>query len=160
MAEHMELIFALASLTWGLVEVRNPPLWLGVDSDPLSEPPAKEDLKTNEVSEATSKNSRLLEELDVYPELPPHQENAIEDFFIRNQGTFGLNTTFGHLATKILIPLKGGIKETFVPPFEVSHVNYEVMDKQMSYWIQLIAIRSSKSFWAVLPLFNYWNKTL
>ena len=72
LTENMELIFVLASLTWGLVEVRNPPLWLGVDSGPLSEPPAKEGLKANEVSGAASKNSQSLEGFDICPELPPH----------------------------------------------------------------------------------------
>jgi hypothetical protein len=45
-----------------------------------------------------------------------------------------------------------------VPPFKVSHVNYEVMDKQMSCRILLIIVRSSKNFWGVPPLFNYWSE--
>ena len=71
-AEDREQIFALANLTWSLVEIRNPLLWLGVNSDPLCKPPIKEDLRANEVFEVTNKNSQSLEELDIYPELPSH----------------------------------------------------------------------------------------
>ena len=47
-----------------------------------------------------------------------------------------------------------------MPSFGVSHVNHKVMDKQLSYWIQLIIIGSSKSLGATLPLFRCWNKIL
>jgi hypothetical protein len=128
-------IFALCSSIWSPVEIRNPFLWLGVDSDPLSEPPAKEDLKTDKVSKVTNRNSQSPEELDVYPEFLPHRECAIEGAFIGNLGTFRLNSTFGHLTTRLIIPLKEGAKGIFVPPFGISHVNHKVMDKQLSYWI-------------------------
>ena len=128
-------IFALCSSIWSPVEIRNPFLWLGVDSDPLFKPPAKEDLRTDEVSEVTNRNSQPLEELEVYPKFPPHRDYIIEGTFLSNLGTFRLNCTFGHLTTKIIILLKEGAKEVFVPPFGVSHVNYEVMDKQVGYHI-------------------------
>ena len=81
------------------------------DGDPFSEPPLKESLKTSEVSEETIKSSQSLEELDINPELLPHQKKAIGDIFIRKQGTFGLDNISGHLATKANIPLKEGARK-------------------------------------------------
>jgi hypothetical protein len=45
-----------------------------------------------------------------------------------------------------------------VPPFEVSHDDHEVMNKQLSRWTRLIFVGSSKNLEAALPLFNHWNK--
>ena len=128
-------IFALCSSIWSPVEIQNPFLWLGVDSDPLSEPPTKEDLKTNKVSKVTNRNSQSPEKLEVYPEFPPHRECAIEGAFIGNLGTFRLNSTFGHLTTRLIILLEEGAKGIFVPPFGVFHVNRKVMDLTNHYQI-------------------------
>ena len=158
LAENGEQISAVAISTWSPVEIQNPFLWLGVDSGPLSEPPAKEDLEADEVSEATNRNSQPLEELEVCPKFPPHRNNTIKGTSIRNLGTFRLDYTSGHLTTRIIILLKEGAKEIFGPPFGVFHVDHEVMDEQPSHWPQLIVVGSSKNLEAALLLFNCWSK--
>jgi len=134
LAENREQISAVAISTWSPVEIRNPFLWLGVDSDPLFEPSTREDQKANEVPEVTNRNSQLLEELEVYPKFPTHRDYIIKGTFLSNLGTFGLDCTFRRLTAGIIIPLKEGAKEIFVPPFGVSHDDHKVMNKQLNCW--------------------------
>ena len=158
LAENREQISAVAISTWSPVEIRNPFLWLGVDSDPLFEPSTREDQKANEVPEVTNRNSQLLEELEVYPKFPTHRDYIIKGTFLSNLGTFGLDCTFRRLTARIIIPLKEGTKEIFVPPFGVSHDDHKVMNKQLSRWTRLIFVGSSKNLEIAPPLFNRRNK--
>ena len=132
------------------------PAWF-TEEDVLSEPPVTGGPKTAEVAEDTIPSHRLLEELDINPELSPEKRKRIQDVIMRNEMAFGLDDRLGHLDARVQIPLKPGAKEISLPPFATSPANREVMDKQMDKWIQLGVIEPSKSPWAAPAFIVYRN---
>jgi len=76
-------------------------------------------------------SKRLIEELNINPELPDNQRKKLQDIIVKNQRVFGLDNRLGHLDVKVQIPLKPEAKGVSLPPFHASPANQEVIDKQM-----------------------------
>ena len=113
--------------------------------------------KVAELSEDLVDRKRLIEALDINPELPAFERDRIQEVIIKNHQAFGLDDRLGHLDHTIYIPLKPGAKEISLPPFHASPANQEVIDKQMDKWIQLGIIEPSKSPWAAPTFIVYQN---
>jgi hypothetical protein len=116
--------------------------------DALAEGPLEGGPKIYKVGEETISSTRLLEELDINPELPPDKQQHQKQVLISNEAAFGLDNRLGYLYAKVQIPLIQGSKPISLPPFPSSPVKREVIDKQMDKWIQLGVIEPSKSPWA------------
>ena len=127
------------------------------EEDICSEPPLEGGPKVAELSEDPVDSERLVEALDINPELPADKKKEIQDVIIKNQQAFGLDNCLGHLDQTIKIPLKPDTKEVSLPPFHASPTNQEVIDKQMDKWIQLGVIEPSKSPWAAPTFIVYRN---
>jgi hypothetical protein len=178
--ESQQRINAHTTVIRTLVESRTPGLGLGAQSevatvsceakdlsnsneiifteeDPLSEPPLQGGPKVAELPEDFVDSKRLIEELDINPELPDVQRKKLQDVIVKNQRAFGLDDRLGHLDVKVQIPLKPEAKEVSLPPFHASPANREVIDKQMDKWIQLGVIEPSKSPWAAPAFIVYQN---
>lgn len=132
------------------------PSWFK-EEDALAEPPIEGGPKTAEGPEDTIPSSRLLEELDINPEISADKKRRLQEVIARNELAFGLDDRLGHLDAKVQIPLKPGAKEISLPPFGTSPANREVIDKQMDKWIQLGVIEPSKSPWAAPAFIVYRN---
>jgi hypothetical protein len=98
---------------------------------------------------------RLIEELNINPELLDNQRKKLQDVIVKNQRAFGIDDRLGHLDVKVQIPLKPETKEVSLPLFHASPANQEVIDKQMDKWIQLGVIEPCKSPWAALGFIVY-----
>jgi hypothetical protein len=94
------------------------------EEDIYSEPPLEGGSKTAELPKEVVDSKRLIEVLDINPELP---------------------TRLRHLNQAIQVPLKAEVKEISLPPFYASPANQEIIDKQMNKWIQLRVIEPSRS---------------
>jgi hypothetical protein len=127
------------------------------EEDPLAEEPLEGGPKIYEVGEETVNSNRLIEELDINPELPPIKKQRLERILKNNQIAFGLDDRLGHLDAKVQIPLNPGAKPISLPPFPSSPAKREVIDKQMDKWIQLGVIEPSKSPWAAPAFIIYRN---
>ena len=103
--------------------------------DVYSEAPVEGGPKVAELSEDLVDSKRLIEVLNINPELPAVERNRIQEVIIENHQAFSLDDCLGHLDHAIHIPLKPGAKEFFLPPFHASPANREVIDKQMDKWI-------------------------
>ena len=125
--------------------------------DIYSSPPVEGGPKVAELPEDPVDSERLIEVLDINPELPASKRKEIQDVIIKNQRAFGLDDCLGHLDQTIKIPLKPDAKEISLPPFHASPMNREVIDKQMDKWIQLGVIEPSKSPWAAPAFIVYRN---
>ena len=90
-------------------------------------------------------SKRLIEALDINPELPAVERDRIQEVIVKNHRAFGLDKRLGHLDHTNHIPLKPRAKEISLPPFQASPANREVIHKQMDKWIQLGVIEHSKS---------------
>ena len=178
--ENQQRIHAHARVIRTLAESRTPDLGLGlprkaatvaseikdllptrkIDSekeDIYSEPPVEGGPKVAELPEDRVDSERLIEVLDINPELPASKRKEIQDVIVKNQRAFGLDDRLGHLDQTIKIPLKPDAKEISLPPFHASPTNREVIDKQMDKWIQLGVIEPSKSPWAAPAFIVYRN---
>ena len=87
--------------------------------------------KVAELSEDMIDCKRLIEALNINPELLAVEKERIQDVIVKNHWAFGLDDHLGHLDHAIHIPLKPGAKEISLPPFHASPANREVIDKQM-----------------------------
>jgi len=94
-----------------------------MEEDPLSEPPLEGGPKITELPEDFVDSKRLIEELDINPELPDVQRKKLQDVIVKNQRAFGLDNRLGHLNVKVRIPLKPEAKEVSLPPFHASPAN-------------------------------------
>src|SRR6202050_2147484 len=74
--------------------------------DIYSEPPLEGGPKVAELPEDPMDSKRLIEVLDINPELPASKRKEIQDVIIKNQRAFGLDDRLGHLDQTIKIPLK------------------------------------------------------
>jgi hypothetical protein len=70
------------------------------EEDPLAKESLKGGLKVYEIGEETINSSRLVEELDINPELPPIKRQQLEQILKNNQMSFGLDDRLGHLDVK------------------------------------------------------------
>ena len=68
-------------------------------------------------------SKRLIEALDINPELPAVERDRIQEVIIKNHRTFSLDDRLGHLDHAIHIPLKPRAKEISLPPFNASPAN-------------------------------------
>ena len=127
------------------------------EEDPLAEELLEGGPKIYEVGEETVNSNRLVEELDINPELPPIKRQQLEQILKYNQISFGLDNRLGNLDAKVQIPLNPGAKPISLPPFPSSPAKREVIDKQMDKWIQLGAIEPSESSWATPAFIIYRN---
>jgi hypothetical protein len=125
--------------------------------DIYSEPLVEGGPKVAKLPEDCMDSERLIEVLDINPELPASKRKEIQDVIIKNQRAFGLDDRLGHLDQIIKIPLKPDTKEISLPPFHASPTNREVIDKQIDKWIQLGVIEPSKSSWAAPTFIVYCN---
>ena len=91
--------------------------------DIYSEPPMEGGPKVAELSEDRVDSERLIEVLDINPELPADKRKEIQEVIVRNQRAFGLDDRLGHLDQTIKIPLKLDAKEVSLPPFHASPTN-------------------------------------
>ena len=113
--------------------------------DVCSEAPVEGGPKVAELLEDLVDSKRLIETLNINPELPAVEKDRIQEVIIKNHQAFGLDDHLGHLDHAIHIPLKPGAKEISLLPFHASPTNREVINKQMDKWIQLGIIEPSKS---------------
>jgi hypothetical protein len=113
--------------------------------DVCSEAPVEGGPKVAELLEDLVDSKRLIEALNINPELPAVEKDRIQEVIIKNHQAFGLDDHLGHLDHAIHIPLKPGAKEISLLPFHASPTNREVINKQMDKWIQLGIIEPSKS---------------
>ena len=88
--------------------------------DPLAQEPLEGGPKTYEVSEEIIRSNRLIEELDINPELPPVKRQQLEWVIQTNQLSFSLDNQLGQLDAKVQIPLIPGAKPISLPPFPSS----------------------------------------
>ena len=100
-------------------------------------------------------SKRLIETLNINPELLAVERDRIQEVIVKNHRAFSLDDCLGHLVHTIHIPLKPRAKEISLPPFHASHANQEVINKQMDKWIQLGVIEPSKSPWAAPAFIVY-----
>ena len=99
--------------------------------DVYSKAPVEGGPKVAELSEDLVDSKRLIEVLDINPELPAVERDRIQEVIVKNHQAFGLDDRLGHLDHAIHIPLKPGAKEISLPPFHASPANREVIDKQI-----------------------------
>ena len=92
--------------------------------------------KVAELSEDMIDCKRLIEALNINPELLAVEKERIQDVIVKNHWAFGLDDHLGHPDHAIQISLL---------PFHASPTNREVIDKQMDKWIQRGIIEPSTS---------------
>ena len=93
------------------------------EEDPLSEPPLEGGPKVAELPEDFVDSKRLIEELNINPELPDNQRKKFQDIIVKNQRAFGLDNCLGYLDVEVQIPLKPEAKEVSLLPFHASPAN-------------------------------------
>ena len=125
--------------------------------DVYSEAPVECGPKVAELLEDLVDSKRLIEALDINPELPAVERNRVQEVIVKNHRAFSLDDRLGHLDHTIHITLIPGAKEISLPPFHASPANQEVIDKQIDKWIQLGVIEPSKSPWAAPTFIVYQN---
>jgi hypothetical protein len=127
------------------------------EEDIYSEPPLEGGPKTAELPEELVDSKRLIEVLNINPELPTGKRKEIQDVIAKNYRAFGLDDRLRHLELAVQVPLKPEAKEISLPPFHASPANKEIIDKQMDKWIQLGVIEPSRSPWAAPAFIVYQN---
>jgi hypothetical protein len=126
-------------------------------NDPLAEEPIEGGPKTAKAPPENISSARLLEEIDISPDITSDQRQLLETIITRNSKAFGLDGRLGNYEVKVEIPMKPDAEPVSLPPFPVSPANREVIDKQMDSWIQLGVIEPSKSPWAAPVFIVYRN---
>ena len=116
--------------------------------DIYSEAPMEGGPKVTKLLQDLVDSKRLIEALDIIPELLAVERDRIQEVIVKNHWAFGLDDRLGHLDHTIHIPLTPRAKKISLPPLHASPANQEVTDKQMDEWIQLGIIEPSKSPWA------------
>ena len=91
--------------------------------DICSEAPVEGGPKVAELSEDLVDSKRLIEALNINPELPAVEKDRIQEVIIKNHQAFSLDDRLGHLDHAIHIPLKPGAKEISLLPFHASPTN-------------------------------------
>ncbi len=72
---------------------------------PLAEPPLEGGPKIYKVGEESISSTRLLEELDINPKLPPEKRRQLDQVLTSKELTFGLDDRLGHLDARVQITL-------------------------------------------------------
>lgn len=127
------------------------------EDDPLAEEPLEGGPKTAEPPGEEVPSSRLLEEIDISPDLSAEQREQLIQVLRANERAFGLDGRLGNYDEKVEITLKPGTVPISLPPFPASPAKREIIDKQMDAWIQLGVIEPSKSPWAAPVFIVYRN---
>ena len=68
-------------------------------------------------------SKRLIETLNINPELLAVERDRIQEVIVKNHRAFSLDDCLGHLVHTIHIPLKPRAKEISLPPFHASPAN-------------------------------------
>ena len=86
--------------------------------------------KVAKLSEDLVDSKRLIEALDINPELLAVKRDRIQEVIVKNHQAFSFDDHLKHLDHAIYIPLKPGAKEISFPPFHfhASPANQEVID--------------------------------
>jgi len=79
--------------------------------------------KVAELPEDFVDSKRLIEELNINPELPDNQRKKLQDIIVKNQRAFGLDNRLVYLDVEVQIPLKPEAKEVSLLPFHASPAN-------------------------------------
>ncbi len=113
--------------------------------------------KTAETPDEPCESSRLLEAINLSPDLTAEQQAAIKNIVKENSQAFGLDGRLGHHdKTFVEINLKHEAQPISLPPFgSSSPEKRRVMDEQMDSWIQLSVIEPSKSPWGAPAFITY-----
>ena len=101
--------------------------------------------------------SRLLEAIDISPDLSTDQRNQIAALISKHASVFGLDGKLGNYPGKVEVEMKEGTMPISLPPFHASPASREIIDKQMNAWIELGVIEPSKSPWAAPVFIVYRN---
>ena len=125
--------------------------------DPLAEDPVEGGPKTSLCPEDDVNSSRLLETVDISPDLSAEQRTQIATLISRHASAFGLDGKLGNYPGRVEVEMKAGTTPISLPPFHASPANREVIDKQMDVWIELGVIEPSKSPWAAPVFIVYRN---
>jgi len=125
--------------------------------DLLATEPVEGGLKTVELPEDPVELSKVLEVLDLSPDLSADQKSSVEQVILSNLLAFALDGRLGNYPEKINIPVKPGTEPASLPPFPSSLAKREAIDKQMDQWIQLGIIEPSKSPWGPPAFIVYRN---
>ena len=125
--------------------------------DPLAEEPVEGGPKIFSVPEDDVENSRLLEAVDISPDLTENQRMQLSALITRHASAFGLEGKLGNYPEKVEVAMKPGTVPISLPPYHASPANREVIDKQMDTWIELGVIEPSKSPWAAPVFIVYRN---
>ena len=123
----------------------------------LAEPPLEGGPKTAEMPVVPTSSTRLLEEVDISPNLTQTQVQQVQEILERRKEVFGLDGRLGHYKEEVKIPLLPNMKPISIPPFQASPANREVIDKQMDAWIELGVIEPSRSPWGAPVFIAYRN---
>lgn len=134
----------------------NPALGLGIDEDPLAEPPVEGGPKTAEAPPEFVDASTLIEQLDLSSDLTAERRERLVKILLENKEVFGTNGRLGQIDTLVPIILQPGAKPISLPPYPASPANREVIDKQMDAWLELGVIEPSRSPWGA-PAFIVWR---
>ena len=87
------------------------------NEDVYSEAPVEGGPKVAKLSDDLVDSKRLIEVLNINPELPAVERDRIQEVIVKNHRAFGLDDHLGHLDHAIHISLKPGVKEISLPPF-------------------------------------------
>ncbi|KLO04390.1 hypothetical protein SCHPADRAFT_840661, partial [Schizopora paradoxa] len=133
----------------------HPKNYTGPD-EPNSDP-AEGGPKTAETPPELCESDKLLEAINLSPDLNAEQRASIEEIVLKNADAFGLDGRLGHYdETFVEVPLKPGSSPISLPPFGASSPEKrKVMDEQIDSWIQLGVIEPSKSPWGAPAFIIY-----
>ena len=109
------------------------------EDDPLAENPIEGGPKTSLCTEDDVDSSRLLEAVDISPDLTAQQRIQIANLISKHASAFGLDRKLSNYPGKVEVEMKTGTTPISLPPFHASAANREVIDKQMDTWIGLVA---------------------
>ena len=125
--------------------------------DPLAEDPVEGGPKTSLSPDDDVEGFKLLEAVDISPDLSTDQRSRISALISKHASAFGLDGRLGNYPSKVEVEMKPGTTPISLPPFHASPANREVINKQMDTWIELGVIEPSRSPWAAPVFIVYRN---
>jgi len=125
--------------------------------DPLAEEPIEGGPKTASTPEDDIESSKLIEAIDILPNLTENQKAQLVALITKHVSAFGLDGKLGNYPGKVEVMMKEGTVPISLLPYHASLANRDVIDKQMDAWIELGVIEPSKSPWATPVFIVYHN---
>ncbi|KAI5885662.1 uncharacterized protein SCHCODRAFT_02519701, partial [Schizophyllum commune H4-8] len=95
--------------------------------DPAATDPVEGGPKTSLPPEDFVDSARLLDELDISPDVNSDQRARIEQTIVKHKTAFGLDGRLGNYPAHVEIKLKPGTQPISLPPFPVSPAKREVI---------------------------------